>query len=198
MGAISIVLVIAAFIYSGIVEPSLKKEYGVSGWPVKVASIVTHRAFVVILLAVCESLVRKWLWKVVHPELNFSGTWRGRTKYTNDRVTNAPVPFERDQIVVIEQDCLDLRLPPSTGRDFIFKSRTIDIQDDGVQLVYAYHVRYSANIEHHPPEAYGYEELEVVSPRENRRPLHLKGWFAHCAHGQEPVYSGEVTLKRDA
>ncbi len=104
----------------------------------------------------------------------------------------------------IEQDCLSIRLIPAVGpRYSVFKSTAVNLVDKD-KLVYAYEVRYlSAKGDTTFPDAtYGYEELEVVDPSgvvdpgKKVRPTQMNGWFAHCAKGQAPVYSGLVTFKR--
>jgi hypothetical protein len=160
------------------------------------ASALTSRITIVAILIAGELLIRKYLWRRFHPELDFSGRWAGETTYAIDwTMSGAPEGVIIAQEVQFEQDCLDLRLPPSVGDNFTFESRTIDIADRGARLVYAYHVRYRTNTRHRPDEAYGYEELAVVE-LEKGRPKALKGWFSHCMQGQKPVFTGDVQLVR--
>ena len=192
-------VVAAALLVPTVIVPYLEKMLPTIHWSGKLASGLTSGTVVGLILAVGEWFIRTKLWKIWYPELDFSGKWTGYTKYTHVHIgkTKQPVPFATEQEVVIRQDCLSLRLVPSEGLDFKFKSRAINIQDDGAQLVYAYLVEYAAGIEDRPPEAYGYEWLDVVKTPEGKRSRVLNGKFGQCALGQKPVFSGEVHLFRD-
>lgn len=172
---------------------------GSHGALVWVLEHITSRPAIVVLLWVADQVIRKHLWKILHPELNFSGRWIGYTRYTHVRmgVVEQEVPFETRQEVRIVQNCLDIRLVPSQGKDFTFRSLAIEILNDGAQLAYAYHVAYAQGVKDRPSEAYGYEWLDVVASPEGKRPHRLKGQFAQCALGQVPVFSGEVSLTRE-
>ncbi len=102
------------------IAPFLYNLFPAIPWSEKLASGLTSGAVIGFVLAAGEWLIRKKLWKLVHPELNFSGRWIGHTKYTHVRIgkTKKPVPFKTQQEVVIVQDCLSLRLLPSEGLDF--------------------------------------------------------------------------------
>ncbi len=52
-------------------------------------------------------------------------------------------------------------------------------------------------LEDRPPQAYGYEYLDVMKTPEGKRPQVLDGKFGQCAMGQTPVFSGEVYLVRE-
>lgn len=148
-------------------------------------------------LGLAGYLIQFHVWKWMRPDLDFSGKWIGGTFYDKVHIGSGATGGT-GQTVVIKQSCLNLRLlPESEGLDFTFKSRSIEIQDDGQQLAYSYHVVYKPGTLDRPSEAYGYEQLEVTKAGFRRRPLELKGWFAHCARGQTPVYSGTVFLVRD-
>ncbi|MDB6124350.1 MAG: hypothetical protein JWQ71_3343 [Pedosphaera sp.] len=190
----TVALVLAMIAY--VVAAYAEKHAGENSWTVILAKAFDWRPVLVAVIAIFEWLIRKKIWKWVHPELDFSGQWKGHTKYTHVRAGTGSVPFEVDQEVMIVQDCLNLRLLPSIGVNFRFSSRAIDIQNDGMQLVYAYHVEYAAGTPNRPLNAYGYEWLDVVNTPEGKRPQQLDGNFAHCAFDQTPVYSGEVHLVR--
>ena len=195
MGGVAVAIFLIALSMPKFGIPWLQRALGNDHWLVWV---ITQRWFIVAILFGVELFIRKCLWRIVHPELDFSGKWRGYTKYLHARIGNAPVPFGFGQEVRIKQDCLSIQLEPSKGFDFTFKSRAIDIHEKEAKLVYAYHVRYSGESTYpRPDEAYGYEELEVVGDRKRGRPQQLEGWFAHCAIGKEPVYAGEVHLFRE-
>jgi hypothetical protein len=189
---VALVLAMVAYVVAAYAE----KHAGEKSWTVMLAKAFDWRPVLVAVIALFEWLIRKKIWKWAHPELDFSGEWKGHTTYTHVRVGSAPVPFTVDQEVILVQDCLNLRLLPSEGVNFRFSSRTIDIQNDGMQLVYAYHVEYKPGTPHRPLNAYGYEWLDVVQTPEGKRPEELNGNFAHCAFDQTPVYSGEVRLVR--
>jgi hypothetical protein len=188
------VALLAAFI------PKLVPKLAAAGQHPRLVWVLDHsteRIVFVVILFVLEQLIRKKFWKMLHPELDFSGNWNGYTTYTHVRIGKiaTPLPFGTGQKVVIEQDCLNLRLRPSKGLDFNFSSRAIDIQDDGTQLVYAYLVEYRG-VPDRPSSAYGYEYLTVVEVDKAKRPVKLEGKFAHCAFDEEPVFSGMVELFR--
>jgi len=157
-----------------------------------------QRWVILTALGVAGYLIQFHVWKWVRPDLDFSGKWIGGTSYDQVHIGNGSTGGGSGQTVAIKQSCLNLRLlPESKGLDFTFKSRSIEIQDDGQQLAYSYHVIYEPGTPDRPPEAYGYEQLEVTRAGFRGRPLELKGWFAHCARGQTPVYSGTVFLVRN-
>ena len=188
---------LAAYLIPTLLLPAVKQSGG-NGIVIWVLEHATNRVVIVIILAAAEWYVRKhlWRWKWFHSKLDFSGEWTGNTTYRHAQVgTVSNLPQEVPQTVTFEQDCLSIRLRPSEGKDFVFKSRCIDIQDNGSQLVYAYFVSYGG-APNRPESAHGFEWLDVLSYDEEDRPAKLKGKFAHCADGQTPVLSGSVEMTR--
>jgi hypothetical protein len=186
--------------------PLLETKFGKGHWSSTAASWLTSGTAVAIYLGVSEWLIRKHLWKFWHPELNFHGVWDGISTYTDIHKGTGPVGHFVNHQARIEQTCLSIQLIPSIGDEFeSFKSTTVNLVDKHT-LVYAYEVRYkpkhSSNQAIFPQATFGYEELSVVDPTgkvmpgERVRPSVLHGWFAQCAKGQEPVYSGSVVFKR--
>jgi hypothetical protein len=153
-----------------------------------------------ILFLTGEWLIRTKLWKIERPSWNFSGTWEGATVYQTVEKsapgTTTQVPFSSGKHeILIEQDCLSISVAPKRTGPFInWSSKTMTVLTLGT-IGYAYEVNYN-DLNRFPATAIGYEELKVNQWKKRwygrRRPISLTGWFAHCARGQVPVYSGTV------
>src|SRR5262245_20988480 len=177
MGALALGVALYALFVVDHVRPFIESRAPDSEILNGIAGLLTSRLTIVAILFLGDQVIRKWLWRRLHPELDFAGTWKGTTTYATDWTSSgAPEGTSTSQEVVLQQSSLELTLPPSVGADFTFESRTIDIRDGGNRLVYAYHVQYTANAPNRPDEAYGYEELAVIKTKK-KRPVELKGWF---------------------
>jgi len=150
-----------------------------------------------------EWLLRRKVWKLVYPRLDFEGWWLGRTTYAaaDGRVgKHPPDPIHHE--VYIDQSCISIAiLPTGTEHEFAnWQSVAMNVLDSG-SIGYAYRVRYHSQ-PGFPPEATGYEEMSVLEPRDKsllhrNRPLHLSGGFGHADLGQTPVYRGTAEFVRN-
>jgi hypothetical protein len=141
------------------------------------------------------------------PQLNFSGRWQGKSTYTDNHLQseNLRADLVGSSVVHqarIEQNCLSIQLTPAVGEKYeVFQSTAVNLISKN-KLVYAYEVRYKKQVGLPTDTTYGYEEVQVVdtegrsNPGDKVRPSELRGWFAHCAKGQKPVYSGTVVFQR--
>ncbi len=191
---VGLVLLVAAYAYWA--EPRIAAALEQKQAVGDLLAMITSRPVILSAVLLVHWVLCKKLWCILHPELDFHGKWKGYTKYTQAHVGNPQLPEVIEQEVQIAQDCLRLRLMPSEGDDFVYRSRTIDVEEDGAMLIYAYLVNYTVPSSQRPNEAHGFEELSVVERDEKGRPIRLSGWFAHCARGQTPVLSGVVELER--
>lgn len=199
LSAIALVVALAAHGAAKIALPWIQQQYPTDPWHLAtILEALTSRPALVAVLALSEWLLRTrlWKWRWFHPELDFSGNWKGVSTYTAVQVGTAPVPLVVHHEARIEQDCLGIRLIPAKGSAFVrFESTAVNLLVDPIRLVYSYHVLYT-DVKNFPAETFGYEEMSPVEHDGIGRPTLLHGWFAHCARGQEPVYSGTVQFKR--
>lgn len=166
-------------------------------WAAALAEVVISRPGLVALIAGAEWLIRNKLWRWLHPELDFSGTWDGVSTYTHRHVGDGAIPAPVNHEARIEQDCLSFRLIPAKGDRFVRFESTSSNLIDAHRLVYSYNVVYK-NDEGFPTETYGYEEMSPTDdPDDKGRPKILQGWFAHCVRsGQKAAFSGTVIFTR--
>ncbi len=195
---VALMIALGTYFMATFAVPALEQLYSRDHWSVTLSNFVTSRPALLVLIAVSEWLIRKKVWRWLHPELDFAGTWNGTSTYTHVHVGNGPVPREVTHEARIEQDCLSIRLIPAEGPNYTrFESTAVNLHD-AHRLVYSYYVKYKDGVPNFPTETYGYEEMNPVGETDARgRPVKLNGWFAHCARpGQEPVYSGAVVFTR--
>ena len=177
--------------------PYLETTFGSSHVLAIGATWLTSRPAFVLFLFFGELLIRKWAWKIVHPELNFQGEWEGTTTYTNAEPSTPSTPFSANHKVKFEQDCLSFSIAPTTANSFVnWSSLAINLSDKDI-IRYAYEVNYTDSNKF-PGEAIGYEEMKVIErePGRKQRPTALTGKFYHCAMGLHPIYRGTVLFKR--
>lgn len=158
-------------------------------------------ALVGVLFLTAEWFIRTHLWKYELRNVDFSGVWRGTTTYTalekpgGGVKAGGSLPAPSEHKARIDQNCLRIQIT-ATEKPFVWYSLSMDITSAG-QLGYAYEVSYKTK--GFPPEAIGYEKMNVVEygrPRlGKKRPVKLAGTFAHCAYGQAPVYRGTVEFE---
>lgn len=170
---------------------------------IKILQILTSRSAIVLVVAIGEITIRKWLWKIAYPELNFKGKWIGTTTYTHAEL--GPTEFKEFSVaheLLVRQDCLSFSIEPTTaaGSYVTWNSLAANILDRNT-VCYAYAVDYrkKKDDERFPEEAKGYEQLKVTSRDDSRRglPMELTGQFFHCAMGQRPLYRGTVNFTRE-
>lgn len=178
-----------------VVDPYVLSQFGPNHWITTIQQSLTSRLAIVGVLALGEYLIRKYIWKLERPELDFSGDWSGITTFEYIPVGTGRVPFTTEYEVKIEQDCLGMKILPSTGASFVnWGSLALELADKDT-LRYAYWVRYSDRARF-PEEAVGYEEVKVTRRDRKKRPIEMTGSFYHCAKGQTPVYNGAVKFSR--
>lgn len=175
--------------------PYVVSQLGANHWFASLLGYATSRLAIVVILAAGEFVIRKYLWKIERSELDLSGNWTGITTFDKVRIGKPIKTFTTDYKVRIQQDCLSIRILPSTGSKFVnWGSLAIELADKDT-LRYAYWVKYSDR-SRFPLEAVGFEEVHVTERDEKDRPVELTGRFDHCARGQTPVYSGSVKFIR--
>jgi hypothetical protein len=138
----------------------------------------------------------KWIWKLITPDLNLSGTWWGYTEYkTLERKSQKeqPVlPNKKPHLVKFKQSPFDLCVESSEGKDMVFwKSDAVKLHENG-RIVMAYSVSRKTSDKGFPEETKGYEELEVLERNWIGFPIKLKGKFFHAAEPGKNLFSGET------
>ena len=191
--AVGIALLVLAV--DNLLIPFLQKLFGAGHWTIGIASALTSRFSILVAMFGGEFGIRKYLWKWEHPELDFSGEWVGETIYKTAQIGSGPVPFSSNHKVKITQDCLSIKISPTTSEEYVnWGSLALEIAD-GDTLRYAYWVNYSEPSKF-PKKAKGYEEMKVTERGGRDKPQEMTGEFLHCAQGMSPVYSGDVIFKR--
>ncbi|WP_349027675.1 hypothetical protein [Methyloglobulus sp.] len=191
----AVTLALTVLLIDNILVPFLIATFGKDHITVTTASFLTSRFVVLAAMVGGEILIRKYLWKIEHPELDFSGEWEGETVYKVAHIGVGPVPFSSHHKVKITQDCLSIKISPSTSESYVnWGSLALELEG-GDTLRYAYWVNYSDSSKF-PEKAKGYEEMKVTNRGEKDRPIQMTGEFHHCAQGMSPVYSGTVMFKR--
>jgi hypothetical protein len=194
---IGLAVAIAIFVLAidNIVIPLLKRFLGEANWISLLDSALTSRLTILIMMFSGEIFIRKVLWKLERPRLNFSGEWKGETIYKAAQIGSGQVPFSTMHKMKITQDCLSTEISPTTSESYVnWGSLALEIAD-GNTLRYAYWVNYS-NQKNFPDRATGYEEMKVTGRGGRGRPQEMTGEFFHCAQGIVPVYSGDVKFER--
>lgn len=183
------------------IETTLSKSLGLS----ILAKFLTSSIFFTILYFVFEYLVREHLWKIsiFNRDIDFSGKWLGWTFYTNLEIESSEVPqnsfkpFSSSHRVIIDQNCLNIKITPSPGSGYVkWGSIAIDITENKT-LLYAYEVTYQGD-ERLKDKALGYEEMDIIKTCsiKDKHPILMSGSFYHCATGKRPIYRGNTIFVR--
>jgi len=194
---ISLLVVIAAgvVLLDTIIEPWMATKLGSGHWLIELEKNLGGKLWPIAVLGAGAVIIRRYLWRLERPELDFSGVWEGVTRYQHIRIGTGEVPFEGRYKVRMDQDCLSIKIVPSTGESFVnWGSLALELPDQDT-LRYAYWVSYSDRTKF-PEDAVGYEEMRVTARDKRNRPIEMTGNFYHCARGQTPVYSGSVKFTR--
>jgi hypothetical protein len=169
----------------------------ISGWRLILFRTLTSRPAIVIYMVLGELLIRKKLWKLEKPSLNFQGFWSGHTTYGVVQVGHSKVPFVSTHFLQINQDCLMLGIGPPTSDEHVNWGSLAQELAEGNTLRYAYWANYGKlDPQKFPEHAKGYVEMRVTQYDGKKKPKILTGQFWHCAEGQCPVYSGTVVYSR--
>jgi hypothetical protein len=190
------VLLLAATAGLGQLHEELMKS-GAHHWATTVTSFASHRFVLVAAIVLGEITIRKWLWRVEKPHLDFSGRWEGGTVYTKQWLDGPQVtlPQSAPHELDIRQDCLSIAVVPTTADAFTqWRSTVCDLLPDGA-LGYAYEVTYTER-PGFPERARGYEVLQVVKKRARERPEAVAGAFHQVVSTDMPVFSGTVNFNR--
>lgn len=197
LGWLAAAVVAVVLLVPRVAVPFLISTYGRTHWSVTTANFVASRGFAVGVLVAGEWLIRKWLWKIVHPELNFSGKWTGRSSYEVAQIGGrADLPPDASHEIVFEQDAISFDMAPTDSDEYASWGAHAITLVDRHTVKYAYWVKYANKKPLFPERAIGYEELKVVDRGRRGRPIEMKGDFYHCAMGLSPVYSGSVRFER--
>jgi hypothetical protein len=146
-----------------------------------------------------EWLVRKHIWRLLHPELDLNGRWSGTTTYEvlqrGDPQKSPTLPQSRSHETDILQDALSIVVRPARGDGFVsWQAEAADLSADGT-LTMAYSVRRHVE-DGFPVETLGYEVVRPVVRNSKQRPEELAGTFFHAAQSDIPLYSGRSDYKR--
>jgi len=147
-----------------------------------------------------EYLIRHQIWKMsfFYRDLDLSGLWVGCSYYTHIEIEGGGKNkgnFKEDSsshFVNIYQDCLEIKIQSSTGKDFVnWGSNAANLTSDGT-LKFAYEVRYGNEQKLSKKGATGYEEMSIIQKNKKGQPILLSGNFSHCADGTKPIYRGKT------
>jgi hypothetical protein len=193
----TVALALTTYVAATYFIPSLESRFTTTQWPVDIVKAVFSRPALLFLIIAAEWIVRTKLWRWIHPEFDFSGTWDGVSTYTHRHIGTGPLPAPVTHEMRIDQDCLSIELIPAEGDKYTsFQSTAANLLDKS-RLVYSYYVVYR-NDNELPVETYGYEEISATrEPGPDGRPATLRGWFAHCVRpDQKSAFSGTVIFHR--
>jgi hypothetical protein len=167
-------------------------------WKIGLSNALSHRIALGVLLLAGELVIRKWLWHVEKPHLDFRGRWSGATEYTTRWIdASGSLPEKAEHEVDIKQDCLSVAIAPTAAERFAqWHSLICDLPAEG-GIAYTYEVTYKDGPEL-PSKARGYEVLQVVESGRRKRPLAIAGEFHHLVSDDKPVFSGVAHFKRAA
>lgn len=165
------------------------KLSGISGWQFLVLGTLLSRSAIVVYLVLGERLIRKALWTLERPGLNFQGSWRGQVTYQAG--PDAAPSFVAGHMFRIEQDCLSIRIAPSTPKEFVnWGLLALDVTEDSVR--YAYWVDYrKSDPAKFPASAKGYVDMRVTECDGKGKPRIMVGEFWHFAQERNPAFQGE-------
>lgn len=185
---------LAATFVLGRVHEKLAEDQAAK-WLLDITDLLNHRFVIVALVIAGEVFIRKWLWRLAKPHLDFGGSWHGTTEYTKrwlDDSEELPDPALHE--VDIKQDCLGVSIAPTKAKAFAqWHSLICDLQPNGI--AYAYQVTYNDEVGL-PSKAKGYEVLKVVDTGARGRPQSISGDFNHLVSNDKPVFSGVAQFER--
>jgi hypothetical protein len=189
-------VVLTATLLLGSLHTTLVKDHA-SKLAVDASALLAQHAVVAALLLLGEMTIRKWLWRIEKPSLDFSGRWSGSTTYTTSWLDNdsRELPGTTRHDLDIKQDCLSVAVMPTTSQAFAqWHSLICDLPQDG-GISYTYEVSYKHR-KSLPSKARGYEVLNVVDKDTQGRPQHIAGEFHHLVSSDKPVFSGLAEFTR--
>jgi hypothetical protein len=152
-------------------------------------------------------LYEAWLWKVLHPRLDFGGIWQCIITYdavalpygqfTSDR--NLPGPCE--SFVEIEQKIFAMKMIEGFGRaGETWHSYSLECQNaGGDKLFMAYEVVRGTEVTISlglPYHSLGLKDIEVEDRDRRGRPISMRGNFYHAALPDRPLFRGTTVFKR--
>ncbi len=154
-----------------------------------------------------ERWIRLHFWKVVYPEYDFKGKWKGYTEYCKPEGIPEDAklkfePFKKRHDIRFKQDCLSVMVDYDETDAYQGWNSTIAtlFKEKGkIGLRYAYEVTYrqgETSDERLPDNSKGLEEISVVGSEEGKIPMRVTGVFAHTTDGPAPRYSGTVAFDR--
>lgn len=174
-------------------------EDGAPGWALALSDLLNHHVVLVGLLVAGELGIRKWLWRLEKPHLDFHGRWYGTTDYRERWLDGeGPLPDAAAHEVHIKQDCLGVAIAPTDAEAFAqWRSLVCDIvvEKGSPAIAYAYEVTYRGK-SGFPARARGYEVLRVVGVGRRGRPLRISGGFHQLVSEETPVFSGLASFTR--
>lgn len=166
--------------------------------------LLLSRPTAVVYLVLGERVLRKTLWKLQKPALNFQASWRGEVTYQAG--TSTEPSFVAGHMFRIEQDCLSIRIMPATPKEFVnWGPLAVEVIEDTVR--YAYWVNYgNSNLPMFPESAKGYVEMRVTGYDDKKKPRIMTGSFWHFAQTRDPafqkekspVFEGTISLYRES
>jgi hypothetical protein len=164
-------------------------------WALDASNLLNHHLVLGALLLSGEMCIRKWLWRIEKPHLDFSGRWRGTTEYTEQWLdADGSIPDTAEHEIDIKQDCLGIAIEPTAAEAFTqWHSLICDLVPKGI--AYTYEVTYNNKLGL-PSKAQGYEVLIVVTSGKRRRPKLIAGDFHHLVSDDKPVFSGLAKFER--
>jgi hypothetical protein len=165
-------------------------------WALDLSNVLSHRVALGVLLLAGEFTIRKWLWRVEKPHLDFSGRWSGATEYKERWLAGSgQLPDKAEHEVDIKQDCLSVTIAPTMSETFAqWHSLICDLPANG-GIAYTYKVTYKDNTGL-PPSARGYETLQVVRSGARGRPQAIAGEFHQLVSNDKPIFSGVAHFER--
>lgn len=194
-----VVLLVLATLSLDKVHTSLAED-DAPGWALALSNLLNHHIVLVVLLVAGERVIRKWLWRLERPRLDFHGRWYGTTDYRKRWLDEeGALPETAAHEVHIEQDCLGVAIKPTEAEAFAqWRSLVCDVlveKGSSPAIAYAYEVTYSGK-DGLPAWARGYETLRVVEEGRRGRPLRISGGFHHLVSEETPVFSGLAAFDR--
>jgi hypothetical protein len=141
-------------------------------------------------------------WKRKYPQYDISGEWQDTTTYVEclDHSGWSKITHKCESTVIFEQTCRCLKIIPSDGNGFMWKSIAVD-WDNQDELNILYQVQYTGALRGngYPKNRIGYEAMHIdrTGLTERQRPHIMRGRFQHCIDSDgKPMFSGDVVYER--